>query len=128
MVYYLLLLNDEKQYRWKYRRRSYVKINRGWKCFGKLRENSNKLVKENRKNLRYGPGIAGPFAEDRGTGDDGKSTTSVSRAVEGGKVEFKCPHCFVWGHQRKSSKSCLKNPGRPNSEPTCVPIIATTGT
>jgi hypothetical protein len=122
------LLNDEKQYRRKYRKRSYVKINRRWKCFGKLRENSNKLVKENRKNLRYGPGIAGPFAEDRGTGDIGKSTTAVPRAVEGGKVEFKCPHCFLWGHQRKSSKLCLKNPGRPNSEPTCIPIITTTGT
>jgi hypothetical protein len=96
--------------------------------FGKLRENSNKLVKENKKNLHYGPGIAGPFKEDRGTGDEGKSTTAVSRAVEGGKVEFKCPYCFVWGHQRKSSKLCLKNTGRTNSEPTCAPIIATTDT
>jgi cell division FtsZ-interacting protein ZapD len=64
------------------------------------------LTKENKKNLRYEPGIAGPFREDRGTGDEGKLTTAVSRApVDGGKVEFKCPHCFVWGHQRKSSKS-----------------------
>jgi hypothetical protein len=45
-------LNDEKQYRQKYKKRSYFKINRRWKCFGKLRENSNKLVKENKKNLR----------------------------------------------------------------------------
>jgi hypothetical protein len=121
------LLNDEKQYRRKYRKRSYVKINRRWKFFGKLRENSNRLVKENKKNLRYGPGIARPFKEDRGTVDKGKLTTAVSRTVEGGKVEFKCPHCFLWGHQRKSSKSCLKNPGRPNSEPTCAPIIDTIG-
>jgi spore cortex formation protein SpoVR/YcgB (stage V sporulation) len=77
------LLNDEKQYRPKYRKRSYVKINCRWKCFGKLRENTNKLVRENRKNLRYVPDIAGPFKEDRGTGDDGKSTTAVSRAAEG---------------------------------------------
>jgi hypothetical protein len=62
----------------------------------KLRENLNKLVKENRKNLRYGPGIAGPFKEDRGTGGDGKSTTAVSMAVEGGKVEFKC-HIVLCG-------------------------------
>jgi hypothetical protein len=62
------LLNNEKQCRRKYRNRSYVKINRRWKCFGKLRENSNKLVKENKENLRYGPGIARPSKEDRGTG------------------------------------------------------------
>jgi hypothetical protein len=123
------ILNDEKQYRRKYKKRSYVKINRRWKYFGKLRENSNKLVKENKKNLRYGPGISGPFKEDRGAGDEGRLTTAVSRAVDGGKVlEFKCPHCFVWGHQQKSWKPCLKNTGRTNSEPTCAPIIATTGT
>jgi hypothetical protein len=27
-------LNDEKQYRWKYKKRSYVKINRRWNFFG----------------------------------------------------------------------------------------------
>jgi hypothetical protein len=121
-------LNDEKQYRQKYKKRSYLKINRRWKGFGKLHENSNKLVKENKKNLRYGPGITGPFKEDRGEGDEGRSRTAVSRAVDSGKVEFKCPHCIVWGQQRKSSKSCLKNTSRTNSEPTCTPIIATTGT
>jgi hypothetical protein len=32
-------------------------MDRRWKYFGKMRENSDRLVVENKKDLRYGPGI-----------------------------------------------------------------------
>jgi hypothetical protein len=64
------LLNNEKQYRRKYRKRSYVKSNRRWKCFGKLRETSNKLVKENNVTGLVFPG------RSKRTGEQG---TKVSR-------------------------------------------------
>jgi hypothetical protein len=38
------------------------------------------------------------------------------RAGPGGKGEFECPHCEKWGHQRVSSKACLKNPSRQKNE------------
>jgi hypothetical protein len=53
----------EKQYWKKYRKRLYVKIRRNTKFYKKLRENADRLIAENKKNLRYGSGIVGPFRQ-----------------------------------------------------------------
>jgi hypothetical protein len=45
-------------------KRAYIKKKRKTKLYDKLRENAEKLIKENKKNLRYGSGITGPFRED----------------------------------------------------------------
>jgi hypothetical protein len=86
--------------------------------YDKLREKAEKLIKENRKNLRYGSGITGPFREDnvRPTRARGEKMQLNSRAGRGGKVEFQCPRCEKWGHQQVSSKACLKNPSRQKNE------------
>jgi hypothetical protein len=49
-------------------KRAYIKKKRKTKFYtkfyDKLRENAEKLIKENKKNLCYGSGITGPFRED----------------------------------------------------------------
>jgi hypothetical protein len=54
-------LDLKKQYRRKYRKRLDVKIRHKTKFYNKLRDNIDKLIAENTKNLRYGSGIVGPF-------------------------------------------------------------------
>jgi hypothetical protein len=129
-------LDFEKEYRRNHRKRAYVKKKRKVKFYDKLRENAEKLVKENGKNLRYGSGVTGPFREDtaRPTGAGGQRVPSLPlnlRAGRGGKVEFQCPHCEKWGHQRVLSKACLKNPSRQKNEEStstiCTPTVTEIG-
>jgi hypothetical protein len=98
------------------------------KFYDKLREKAEKFIKENRKDLRYGSGITGPFREDnvRPTRAGGEKMQLNSRAGRGGKVEFQCPHCEKWGHQRVSSKACLKNPSRQKNEESNGTICTST--
>jgi hypothetical protein len=114
------LLDVEKQYRRKYRKRLYVKIRRKTKFYNKLRENRDKLIAENKKNLRYGSGIVGPFRQPQDqTGEQTekrKKGKLNSRAGRGGKIEFQCSWCNLWGHQRVSSKFCKMNPANKNNE------------
>jgi hypothetical protein len=60
------LLDVRKVYkRKKYRKKTVNKIRRKTKFHDKMRENSAKLITENKKDLQYSSGIAGPFKEDR---------------------------------------------------------------
>jgi hypothetical protein len=92
-----------------------------------MRENSAKLITENKKDLQYNSEITGPFQEDRSQpiGRRREKVEVSSRAGRGGKVEYQCPHCDLWGHQRRSSKDCLKNPkNNANSEgPSTIPTL-----
>jgi hypothetical protein len=95
------LLDFEKECQRNYRKRAYVKKVRKTKFYDKLcAENSEKLIKENKKR---------PFQEDtvRPTKAKGEKAQLNSRAERGGKIEFQCPHCDLWGHQRVSLKACL---------------------
>jgi hypothetical protein len=108
------LLDVRKWYLRKYRKKGEARIERKRKMFEKLRENSAKLVKENRKNLQYGSGITGFFAEDMVTGSQRETPVTAAqkenrKAGKNGKVKYQCRHCQLWGHQRTSLKVCLKN-------------------
>jgi hypothetical protein len=59
------LLDVRKHYLRKHRKLKKTRATRKRKYYEKLREQSSKMVKENRKNLLYGSGITGVFAEDR---------------------------------------------------------------
>jgi hypothetical protein len=54
-----------KRYLRKHRKLKKTRATRKRKYYEKLREQSSKMVKENKKNLLYGSGITGVFAEDR---------------------------------------------------------------
>jgi hypothetical protein len=59
------LLAVRKVYKRNYRKKTVNKIRRKTKFYDKMRENSAKLITENKKDLQYSSGIAGPFKEDR---------------------------------------------------------------
>jgi hypothetical protein len=92
-----------------------VRTKKKLNVFEKLRTQAAKMVKENRKNLQYGSGISGPFAEDsQMAGTQTRTptktaTTENSRAGMKGKTEYQYRHCALWGHRRTSAKACLKN-------------------
>jgi hypothetical protein len=77
------------------------------------------MVKENRKNLQYGSGISGPFAEDSQRTPTRTPTkaapTENSRVGMNNKTEYQCRHCSLWGHRQTSSKACLKNRNKNNA-------------
>ena len=105
------LLDVRKLYMRKYRKRLVVRTRKKLKFFEKLRTQATKMAKENRKNLQYGSGISGPFAEDsqRPTRRQKAAIKENSRAGLNGKTEYQCLHCGLWGHKRTSSKACLEN-------------------
>jgi hypothetical protein len=59
------LLDVGKRYLRKHRKLKKTRATRKRTYYEKLREQSSKMVKENRKNLLYGSGITGVFSEDR---------------------------------------------------------------
>jgi hypothetical protein len=80
------------------------------------------MVKENRKNLLYGSGITGVFAEDRppepaaslpaATITEETATIAQganNREGSNGKVEWRCQHCLLWGHRCTNLSACLEN-------------------
>jgi hypothetical protein len=83
------------------------------------------MVKENRKNLLYGSGITGVFAEDRPPEpaaslpaatitEETATITQGTNSREGanGKVEWRCQHCRLWRHRCTSLNACLENKKR----------------
>jgi hypothetical protein len=119
------LFDVRKRYLRKHRKLKKTRATRKRKYYEKLREQSSKMVKENRKNLQYGSGITGVFAEDpppepaaslpAATITEETATImggTHSREGANGKVEWRCQHCLLWGHRRSSSSACLKNKKR----------------
>jgi hypothetical protein len=113
------ILDVRKLYLRKYRKRLVVRTKKKLKFFEKLRTQATKMVKENRKNLQYGSGISGPFAEDSQTTPTRTptkaQTTENSRVGTNDKTEYQCRHCSLWGHRRTSAKACLKNKNKNNA-------------
>jgi hypothetical protein len=71
------------------------------------------MVKENRKNLQYGSGITGVFAENTATWSPVETPATAaqkenSSAWKNGKIEYQCQYCQLWGHWCTSPKACLK--------------------
>jgi hypothetical protein len=102
------LLDVRKSYMRKHRKLKKTRATRKRKYYEKLREQLSKMVKENRKNLLYGSGITGVFAEDRpaepaaslpaatitqGTAMITQGT--YSREGADGKVEWRCQQCLL---------------------------------
>jgi hypothetical protein len=119
------LLDIRKRYLRKHRKKKKTRATRKRKYYEKLREQSSKMVQENRKNLLYGSGITGVFAEDRPPEpsaslpaatitEETAATMGGTNSREGpdGKVEWRCQQCLLWGHRRTSSSACLKNKKR----------------
>jgi hypothetical protein len=96
-----ILLDVRKLYLRKYRKRLVVRTKKKLIFFKKLWTQATKMVKENRKNLQYGSGISGPFAEDsqmagtRTRTPTKTATTENSRAGMNGKTEYQYRHCAL---------------------------------
>jgi hypothetical protein len=97
------ILDVRKLYLRKYRKRLVVRTKKKLNVFEKLRTQATKMVKENRKNLQYGSGISGSFAEDSQrtlTRTPTKAApTENSRAGMNDKTEYQWRHCALWGHR-----------------------------
>jgi hypothetical protein len=99
------ILDVRKLYLRKYRKRLVVRTKKKLIFFEKLRTQATKMVKENRKNLQYGSGISGPFAEDSQMAGTPTRTptkaapTENSRVGMNDKTEYQCRHCALWDHR-----------------------------
>jgi hypothetical protein len=76
------LLDVRKLCMRKYRKRLVGRTKKKLKCFEKLRTQATKMAKENRKNLQYGSGISGPFAEDSQTAGTRTRTPTKTATTE----------------------------------------------
>jgi hypothetical protein len=116
------LLDVRKRHLRKHRKLKKTRATRKRKYYEKLRQQSSKMVQENRKNLLYGPGITGVFAEDRPSEPAASLPAATmteetamiiggtnSRKGPDGKVEWRGQQCLLWEHRQISSSACFKN-------------------